>query len=491
VRFAFSDGILRIQIGKERGDVTGLVADLIEKLDPDRRRPGYADVGTASEHLGELLGEARILLVIDDVWREAQLKPFLIGGSNCVRLITTRLPRVLPAGSVAVAIDEMRTAEAAGLLSARLPGADEPKVAQRLATLAKRLGFWAQMLAVANGWLRDRVVERDESLPDAIARFERRLDRDGPFVFDPRNVTQRDKAIRLCIEASIQDLGVDEASRFAELSVLPEDEDVPIAVVEAMWSQTGRLDEDGTDDLVMRLGGLSLLQSLDLRRRTLRLHDNMLWYLRDRLGAEGLKAAHAAMVRAIRAKCGGIWNQLPLDQTYDWRFLIRHLRGADEDRTADHLLSDYAWIKARLHATDARSLYRSYFPESADADVRRIGQAIGLSLPALMKDWRELARQLVGRLGDTSLSCANAARLDPDCRPRPRWGGLTPPGAERLSLRGHDDLVRGAAFSPDGTRIVTASDDRTARIWDAATGAEITALRGHEDGVYSIAFSPN
>ena len=40
-----------------------------------------------------------------------------------------------------------------------------------------------------------------------------------------------------------------------------------------------------------------------------------------------------------------------------------------------------------------------------------------------------------------------------------------------------------AAFSPDGTRIVTASDDKTARIWDAATGKELTVLRGHEGDV--------
>ena len=51
----------------------------------------------------------------------------------------------------------------------------------------------------------------------------------------------------------------------------------------------------------------------------------------------------------------------------------------------------------------------------------------------------------------------------------------------RLILSGHESDVTSAAFSPDGSRIVTASADETARIWDAATGKEITVLRGHED----------
>jgi WD40 repeat protein len=43
-------------------------------------------------------------------------------------------------------------------------------------------------------------------------------------------------------------------------------------------------------------------------------------------------------------------------------------------------------------------------------------------------------------------------------------------------LRGHEGSVFSAAFSPDGSRIVTTSDDETARIWDAATGKEIEVL---------------
>jgi len=55
----------------------------------------------------------------------------------------------------------------------------------------------------------------------------------------------------------------------------------------------------------------------------------------------------------------------------------------------------------------------------------------------------------------------------------------------------HNDAVSSAAFSPDGSRIVAASRDRTARIWDAASGKEIAVLRhihgvstgGHESGL--------
>jgi serine/threonine protein kinase len=58
-------------------------------------------------------------------------------------------------------------------------------------------------------------------------------------------------------------------------------------------------------------------------------------------------------------------------------------------------------------------------------------------------------------------------------------------------LRGHEDWVRSAAFSPDGTRVVTASRDTTARVWDASSGQEVAVLRGHEDSVRSAAFSPD
>ena len=59
------------------------------------------------------------------------------------------------------------------------------------------------------------------------------------------------------------------------------------------------------------------------------------------------------------------------------------------------------------------------------------------------------------------------------------------------TLEGHDFFVASSSFSPDGTRVVTASYDRTAKIWNTETGECIRTLEGHTTFVMSAAFSPD
>jgi len=66
-----------------------------------------------------------------------------------------------------------------------------------------------------------------------------------------------------------------------------------------------------------------------------------------------------------------------------------------------------------------------------------------------------------------------------------------PPDIPSIVLKGHEGTIWRVAFSPDSKRLVSASSDKTARIWDVATGEEQAVLRGHKNKVNTAAFSPD
>ncbi len=71
------------------------------------------------------------------------------------------------------------------------------------------------------------------------------------------------------------------------------------------------------------------------------------------------------------------------------------------------------------------------------------------------------------------------------------WDVATGKEILRLPNTAHAQVVFRAAFSPDGTRLATASADHTVKVWDAATGKDLLTLQGHTTTVYDVGFSPD
>ncbi|MCK6458270.1 MAG: serine/threonine protein kinase [Planctomycetes bacterium] len=64
---------------------------------------------------------------------------------------------------------------------------------------------------------------------------------------------------------------------------------------------------------------------------------------------------------------------------------------------------------------------------------------------------------------------------------------LDPANAEiQALLRGHEDPVSALAFTPDGKQVVTASYDKTVRVWEAVSGHELAVFQGHDEAVLSV-----
>ena len=63
-------------------------------------------------------------------------------------------------------------------------------------------------------------------------------------------------------------------------------------------------------------------------------------------------------------------------------------------------------------------------------------------------------------------------------------------GRELATLRGHTSQVRACAVMPDGRRVVSASHDKTLKVWDIETGRQLATLRGHAGPVRACAVTP-
>ncbi|MCU0498966.1 MAG: NB-ARC domain-containing protein, partial [Anaerolineae bacterium] len=461
----FSDGILWVTLGEKFSDARSLLSDLYTLL--SQKTLNLSESHAIKAALNEVLGDQRILLVIDDVWQEEHLKPFLL---DCTLLITTRNRELIGPEVESFDVDAMQGDEPYDLLSYGLANATPMK--QAFNALAARLGHWPLLLQLVNKTLR-KWVSGKQLLPDALQEVNELLTKKGFTAFDnPKNTAQRDQAVRATIEVSLTALG-DDRERFLQLAIFPEDTRIPFDALTHLWG----LDNHSLKGLCVQLADLSLLRDLDLGQKTILLHD----------------VIHQYLITVLKQPPYMTYSQtrdLPPNEPYLWDHLMHHLIEAGQIDTLNATLHDVHYLAKKTKHKGPLAVENDFKVaiEHADETTRDVWRVYGRYAYLLDNRFEEqdILTNLAVRAGKTApladLSTPLAALWElPDD---------FDPALVRV-FKGHTERVTACLFSHDARWVLSAAWDKTLRLWDRETGACIGIYEGHTDWVTACAFSSN
>ena len=529
IRQAYPDGIVWIACGQKltRDDILSRMRDLVGRLGGET---GFTSLPQGQGILRELLQAKAVLLILDDVWRAGDAKEFDYLGPRCRMLVTTRDAGILHTlHGERVPVSLFTETEALQLLAAAV-GIEASALSPEAHAVVDECGLLPLALALSGGMAK----KRGGDFRSVLERL-RRADLDK--IADRESINPQHETLWRAMQASVEMLtvdrerGIDEQRRFAELAVFSEDETVPEQTVATLWAHTGRYDDLDTEDLLINLAERSLIR-LDTQTaadgkilRRISLH-NLLHDYAVRTAGE-IEVLHRALVEGYQAKCPAGWWTGPNDG-YFYHHLREHLIAAGRVSELADLLHDLRWLEAKVVAGltfdlsfDFRAAIKS-LPETDDRhrNLRLLDEALGRDLHFIARHAEDYPQALFQCLWNTAwwYDCPEAAQhyVEPTggwtrpphwehdglllCDLLTRWRvdretthsgfawlrTLRPPfihlgTAQRAIFRGHERLVRSVSYSPDGTRIVSGSYDKTLRVWDAETFECLEVIRGSGD----------
>jgi hypothetical protein len=322
-------------------------------------RSNHTTIETASNHLRTLLYEKRILLIVDDAWDSKEVKPFLVGGSNCQTIITTRKAYIADYfGAKCYPLNVMTEEQSLELFANVLKDSWDNNEKEDALKVAKDVGYLPLALNLAAKRRRREYswTEIHNALEEEIARLSvlesRRLRKGEEGLEASLNLSL--KALRSCDEEAWED--------FVWLGVLPEDVEINERMASSLWD----IDKEEAEEILEVLWEEGLLiqdSTIKLGKEKLKtyrihdlFHDITLHYLTlspdtrksSDLPGLGLKLneAHVSLLNRYQSKTQkkGLWHTLN-DDAYIHSRLTWHMEKAGKIREIHKLLSSCSEIK--------------------------------------------------------------------------------------------------------------------------------------------------
>jgi WD40 repeat protein len=519
-----------------------LISDLCVHL--DGARPALTDPEQAGFHLARVLGDRPVLLAVDNVWSAADLAPFLLGGSRCVRLITTRNVRVCPSATRILRLGPMSPHEITELLRRSVSALPRGEAAR----LAELCGGWPLLASIVSSNV-SHDVAAGAPLERAAANAGDSLRLYGPQAFDVWDADQRHSAIGHAIMASLRSLdehvvisgGDGLRERYLSLAVFPAAVPVPIGVLAQWWGATWEWTRTAVRQFCRILADRSLISAYLADRDAIVVHDVFRAYLRNEVGADWA-SLHSSLIEAHRPASATHWADLGTEDPYMWRYLAYHLHeaGLDEELVAvlaspQYIVNKVTLVGYQALAADAEALALSATTSepAATSSARPVAAAM-TSAGYLLRDLTrqsDLATTLLVALLRTADDATAVGDLhemttrtgspfavmwarrssDPDA-PVGHVGAVVSvsviddviasggeDGVVRLwnrgrgellhECRGHTGWVYATAISPDGEMLATAGEDAVIRLWRVQDGRPIGLMLGHTRRIRALAFA--
>lgn len=355
----FSDGVLWANVVDESPEEIAMRWAAAYGYDLSQQKSGEERLAV----IGEILAEKQALLVLDDVWAGAKIRPLLSQAGRCAVLITSRLERtVLSVGAEPVPLSQFSPENGRQLLLRHLDEERATAAPEALDEICSLVGNLPLAIDIAGSYLAFRPRR---TLPDFVDQLKQQL---KPL--DLANETQR---IRETFELSWTYLDETQSRLFALLGLFG-GRTFSLEALAHIAQMDKYLVEDRLHDLVQ----LSLLSDVEKGGRRYRQHALLAEFAQEKLSsAAPMQARYVSYFADFAAKHATAYPQLQSE----WGNLETAVRYAESAQLWPMVLHFTAVLKDAWFAQGRFEQAREAFEVAFQAAIRQEDE------PQLAQNW--------------------------------------------------------------------------------------------------------